>query len=106
LPGILTKEFVELITRFTEVLNRLWEIRCVLWKDPRKHIATRLAEIICFEFRIFFSTGGDNSIKKMSTHKFVIGEAVKYVAFHSIVGIQRDIGQVNFAPAPYIDTQT
>ncbi len=103
---IMIEGFTELIPLFAKVPNRFRKILCIVGKYPGKFIATRFAEVFLLEIRVFFSAGSYDSIKKMAAHKFIIGDAVKFVAFHPIVIIEIAIGKVNFAATPHIDTQS
>ena len=76
---IMIEGFTELIPLFAKVPNRFRKIGCMVGKYPGKFIATRLAEVFPLEIGIFFLAGSQDSIKKMATHKFVIGNAVKCV---------------------------
>jgi len=98
--------FAELIPLFAKVLNRFRKIRCMVGKYPGKFIATRLGKVFLFEIGIFFLAGSHDSIKKMAPHKFVIGDAVKFVAFHPIVFVEITIGKMKLAATPHIDSQS
>ncbi len=82
---ILEERLVELIALFAEVPNRFREVIRVVGKNPRKFIAARLAEVLFLERRVFFLAGGNDPIEKMAAHKLVIGDAVKFGAFHTVV---------------------
>ena len=103
---ILIEGLTELIPFFAKVSNRFRKILCIVGKYPGKFIATRLAEVLLLEIGVFFLAGSYDSIKKMATHKFIICDAVKFVAFHPIVFIEITIGKVNFAATPHIDAQS
>ena len=92
LPRIMIEGFAELIPLFAKVPNRFRKIGCMVGKYPGKFIATRLAKVFLLEIGVFFLAGSHDPIKKMAAHEFVIGDAMKFVAFHPIVFVEITIG--------------
>ena len=74
--------FAELIPLFAKVLNRFWKIDGMVGRYPGKFIAIRHADVFLLEIGVFSLAGSQDSTKKMASHKFVIGDAVKFIAFH------------------------
>jgi hypothetical protein len=105
-PRIPIEGFAELIPLFAKVPNRFWKIGCMVGKYPGKFIATRLAKVFFLEIGVFFLAGSHDPIKKMAPHKFVIGDTVKFVAFHPIVFVEITIGKIKLAATPHIDSQS
>ena len=81
-PSILIEGLTELIPFFAKVPNCFGQILCIVGKYQGKFIATRPVEFLLLEIGASFLAGRYDSIKKMATHKFVIGNAVKCVASH------------------------
>ena len=85
--SILIEGLTELIPFFAKVTNCFGEILCIVGKYQGKFIATRPVEFLLLEIGVLFLAGSYDSIKKMAAHKFVIGNAVKFVVFHPIVSM-------------------